>query len=285
MKFYGTGAAEGLPSPFCGCYLCEYARAHGGKDLRTRSMFRLSEEICIDMGPDAFTQAARYGDLKEVSHVLVTHTHPDHFAYDMMEVRRMATVRRAGPLNYYFTGDAGKIIQKYEESDFILGGKFRALEEQGVIMAHYMDYGMTYPVGAFQVTPLKGNHRGDLKENAANYLIRMTDGKMLFYGCDTGPYLEETYEALQGTHIDILISECTYGGGEDTYPNPGHLSYSACVKVFERLLSQGTIDEHTRVYLTHINHCHQADHATLQQMFDDSGLPMPCTVAYDGLEI
>lgn len=285
MKFYGTGAAEGLPSPFCGCYLCEYARTHGGKDVRMRSMFRLSDEICIDLGPDTFSQAARFGDLKKLAHVLVTHTHPDHFAYDVMEIRRMATVRREGPLHYYLTGDAGKIIERYENSDFILGGKFRALEEQGVIKAHILDYGKTYPVGDVKVTPLKGNHRGDMKENAANYLIRLADGTVLFYGCDTGPYLEETYEALKNSHVDIFISECTYGGGEDTYPNPGHLSYSACVKIFTRLLEQGTIRPDTRVYLTHINHCHQADHETLQKLFDNSGLPMKCTVAFDGTEI
>lgn len=285
MKFYGTGAAEGLPSPFCGCFLCEYARKHGGRDVRMRSMFRLSDEICIDMGPDAFAQAALYGDLKQVEHVLITHTHPDHFSYEMMEVRRMATLRREGPLHYYLTGDAGKIVKRYRDSDYILGGTFRRLEENGVVQFHYLEYGTTYRIGDMEVTPLKGNHFGDMKENAANYLIRMADGKVLYYGCDTGPYLEETFEALAHTHIDIMISECTYGGGEDTYPNPGHLSYSACVKVFSRLLEQGTIDTDTRVYLTHINHCHQADHETLQRMFDESGLPVACTVAYDGMEI
>ena len=285
MKFYGTGAAEGLPNPFCSCYLCEYARRHGGKDVRTRSMFRLSDQICIDMGPDAFVQAALYGDLKKVEHVLITHTHQDHFAYGMMDVRRMATARREEPMNYYFTGDAGKIVQRYEDSDYILGGKFKVLEEKGVVRFHYMDYGKTYTVGDVKVTPLKGNHYGDMKENSANYLIRMEDGTVLFYGCDTGPYYEETFEALKNTRIDIFISECTYGGGEDTYPNPGHLSYSACVKIFRRLFEQGTIDRDTRIYLTHINHCHTADHATLQRMFDGSGLPVTCTVAYDGMEI
>ena len=29
--FYGTGAAEGVPSPFCDCPMCNYAREHGGK--------------------------------------------------------------------------------------------------------------------------------------------------------------------------------------------------------------------------------------------------------------
>ena len=28
--FYGTGAAEGVPSPFCDCPMCNYAREHGG---------------------------------------------------------------------------------------------------------------------------------------------------------------------------------------------------------------------------------------------------------------
>lgn len=29
--FYGTGAAEGVPSPFCDCPMCNYAREHGRK--------------------------------------------------------------------------------------------------------------------------------------------------------------------------------------------------------------------------------------------------------------
>ena len=43
--FYGTGAAEGVPSPFCDCPMCNYAREHGGKDVRKRSCFRLGRNI------------------------------------------------------------------------------------------------------------------------------------------------------------------------------------------------------------------------------------------------
>ena len=285
MKFYGTGAAEGIPNPFCGCYLCEYARKHGGKDVRTRSMFRLTPNICIDMGPDALMQSMLYGDLKEVEHVFITHTHEDHFASHMMEVRDMATDRKAGPMHYYFTGDGYQMIKRFEDSDYISSGHFKRLEDRGVIECHQLDYGKTYMIGGVEVTPLKGNHFGNMKENAANYLMKLADGRVVYYGCDTGPYLDETFEALKHAKIDILISECTYGGGEDSYPNPGHLSHTACVKVFKQLLAQGTIDSHTKVYLTHINHCHTADHETLQKLFDESGLPMQCTVAYDGLEI
>ena len=79
--FYGTGAAEGVPSPFCDCPMCNYAREHGGKDVRKRSCFRLGRNIMIDMGPDIFTQALQYGSMCDIEHVLITHTHDDHFDF------------------------------------------------------------------------------------------------------------------------------------------------------------------------------------------------------------
>ena len=54
MKFLGTGAGEGIPNPFCTCRICEYARKHGGKDIRTRSSFMLDRHTIIDMGADFF---------------------------------------------------------------------------------------------------------------------------------------------------------------------------------------------------------------------------------------
>ena len=58
MRFYGTSAAEAIPNPFCSCYLCENARKMGGKDVRHRSMFRIDEETCDDMGGDALIEVA-----------------------------------------------------------------------------------------------------------------------------------------------------------------------------------------------------------------------------------
>ena len=42
MLFLGTGAAEGIPTPFCRCRVCENARKKGGKEVRMRSGFRVS---------------------------------------------------------------------------------------------------------------------------------------------------------------------------------------------------------------------------------------------------
>ena len=87
LVFYGTGAAEAIPSPFCSCRVCRFAREHGGREERARSMLRVSDELSLDLGPDAVLRAMRFGDLTKLRHVLVTHTHLDHFSYDMMEVR------------------------------------------------------------------------------------------------------------------------------------------------------------------------------------------------------
>lgn len=285
MTFYGTSAAEAIPNPFCGCYLCSYAREHGGKDVRTRSMFRINEEVMIDMGADSLTQANAWGDFLRLQHVLVTHTHEDHLAYMMFNVRNMATERKADTLHFYLTDRAYEMIEFYRNSKPIIKGKFHELEEQGIVAFHRQEFFKPFPVSGMEVTALKGNHKGNMGENCANYLIRLANGKMLYYGVDSGMYLPETFEALKKVKLDYLISECTFGNGEDKGENPGHLCYRTCMEIFHRLFNQGTLNETSSIYLTHINHCHTADHQSLQKLFDSSGFPVHCRVAWDGMEI
>lgn len=286
LIFYGTSAAEGIPDPFCQCYLCENARKKGGRDVRTRSMFRINEAVCLDLGADSFLQAMRYGDFIHLEHVLVTHTHEDHFAYMMMGVRKMATHRIDKPLHYYLTDDAYKIVDFYRSHTPILKGSVRELEEAGIISFHRQEFQVPFEVDGMEITAFRGNHFGNMDENCANYLIRRQDGKTLFYGLDTGYYLEEVFEQLKHQHIDCLISECTFGNAADRGEKPhGHLDIASCLKVFRRLWEQGTIDSSTVIYLTHINHCHTADHEQMQRIFDEAIFPVPITVAFDGMQI
>ena len=83
-QFWGTSAAEGIPAPFCRCAVCMQAKAQRGKYERKRSSFRLSDSIILDLGADAVAQSFAYGDLIDINHVLVTHTHDDHLNPHMM---------------------------------------------------------------------------------------------------------------------------------------------------------------------------------------------------------
>ena len=283
-RFYGTGAAEGIPDPFCSCYLCEYARAHGGKDRRSRSMLRLDESMCLDLGPDSFLQGNLYGDYKKLEHVLITHTHDDHFTASMMSVRNMATERDVPTLHYYFTDKAFDLVEELRRNPVFLKGALPRMEERGIVRCHRLEFFETYEIGGKTVVPMKGHHIGNVGEHCANYLIRLPGGPTVYYGTDTGMYEPDTMERLSEEHIDLLISECTWGNVEDTYPDPGHLSFRTALETVRTLLSKGILSDRSRIYLTHINHCHSAHHEMLQAMWDAAGLPNPVTVAWDGME-
>lgn len=286
MIFYGTSAAEGIPSPFCRCRVCEHARRAGGREIRRRSMLRLSESACVDLGADAFQLAAEFGDLYGLRHVLVTHTHEDHFAHMMMNIRGMGAEISPEPLHLYFTDKAFTIVDFYRNSPPILKGLTPDLERRGIVAFHRLEFGRESTVDDMGVLPLRGSHFGNMGEHCANYLITLPDGRRLFYGLDTGWYMEETFRALEGAELDILISECTFGllrgrGGHLR----GHLDAPGNLLLFEELRKRRAITSRTDIYLTHINQ--SSTHQELTEFFAKhcAGLPNQVTVAYDGLAI
>ena len=145
--FYGTGAAEGVPSPFCDCPMCNYAREHGGKDVRKRSCFRLGRNIMIDMGPDIFTQALQYGSMCDIEHVLITHTHDDHFNFTALGLMSMATHLRTTPVHFYFSEEGYRFIELLRDSEIAFGGTLRGMEKKGIYAFHKLKYFETYSIG------------------------------------------------------------------------------------------------------------------------------------------
>ncbi len=288
LVFYGTGGADGIPNPFCRCALCEHARVADGKDRRRRSMLRISEQICIDLGPDAAGAAAAFGDLHGLRHVLVTHTHEDHFYYALAETRALAAApqQQAEPLEICLTGAAYEIVAEYHKSPAFLGGKMEKYQDAGAAAFRKLSFGREEAVGGVRVLPLKGNHRGNMGERAANYLLALPDGRSLYYAVDTGYYLDETFDALAGRGIDILVSECTWGRAENRGERPDkHLDFASALGVFRRLLESGAITRQTQIYLTHINHTQGAGHAALEQMAAAADFPCKIVPAWDGCRI
>ncbi len=283
--FYGTGAAEGIPDPFCRCPVCENARKVGGKEIRHRTMFRVNEELCIDLGADAAAQATVLGDFTGLHHVLYTHTHEDHFCPMMLQMRGMATHRDAEPLHLYLTDKAFDIVPYLREDTPVIKGNVPKLEKDGVIQFHQLQFGEETEIAGFRVLPLRGNHMGSMGENSANYLLTSAKGKTLYYGLDTGWYLPDTFQALAGRHIDIFVTECTFGltPNMDRHPG-GHLHAFALLELLDVLRKQGTVDENTQVFATHINHW-TSNHQQLAEYFEKQDLFCPLTVAWDGMQI
>lgn len=283
-QFWGTSAAEGIPAPFCRCAVCTEAREKKGKYRRRRSCFRLSDSIMLDLGADAVVQSMEFGDMVDVDHVLVTHTHDDHLnPHMMMEAfwgNRCGYRNRL--LHYYFTEQAYEIVEKWRQNDWILKGMVPDWEEHDIIEFHKLQYGERIEIDGIGVTPFRGNHCGNVKENTALYLLELPDGRTLFYGLDSGPYFAETLTALKNHRIDIFISEAT-GGIQPTAPESTHMNLQNVRDLADQLCRQGTLHKDSILYLTHINHGTGHD-----QMIDGVSrlhFPIQTIVAYDGCKI
>ncbi|NGZ75972.1 MBL fold metallo-hydrolase [Saccharibacillus alkalitolerans] len=81
LVFWGTGDAMGVPRVYCGCEVCEEARAEG-VNRRMRSMVAVEsgkeqDRFLIDCGPDWRMQMEMRG-IRTIDTILVTHAHFDH---------------------------------------------------------------------------------------------------------------------------------------------------------------------------------------------------------------
>ena len=114
------------------------------------------------------------------------------------------------------------------------------------------------------------------------YLLKLQDGRTLFYGLDSGPYFRETIDALKNVYVNIYISEAT-GGTKPSAPESTHMNLQNVYDLACTLFEQGTIDKNSILYLTHINH--RTGHDQMEEGVQKLGFPIHTVVAYDGLSI
>ena len=89
IQFMGTAAAEGAPALFCTCAHCRYARARGGREIRSRAGSIVDGRLKLDFGPDSFKQMLDCGvDYTNLRAVLITHSHDDHLLPTDLAYRR-----------------------------------------------------------------------------------------------------------------------------------------------------------------------------------------------------
>lgn len=280
-QFWGTSDAQGIPGAFCGCPVCEEARSKGVPFKRSRSCFRLCREVMIDLGADAVSQSAKYGNLSELEHILISHTHEDHLNVHMLMELLWGSPDRKTPLHYYLTDKAYDIVECWRKEFWIIKGKVSKLEEQGLVVFHRLEFEKRTKIGNFYVTPFRGNHQGNMGEDAALYFIELPDGRNLFYGLDSGEFYPETLKALQNKYIDIFISESTRG--KHPTINNQHMCLKQVRELIETLFSGGTLNEKSELYLTHINHV--TSHSEMLSEVERLKFPIKTVVAYDGLKI
>jgi len=263
ITYLGTAAAEGVPAVFCDCDHCRYARAAGGKEIRMRSGALVDGRLKIDFGPDAYAQSLRFNlNYVPVNHVLITHSHSDHFAPDDLACIRPPYSHRTAPLTVYGNETVGKILSPRCEEGKLAFVQVKPFE--------------TYEIDQYLVTPLRAVHAVGSGEEALIYLIE-GDGRRLLYAHDTDVLTEDDMTFLRGKRMDLISLDCTNGVLDLDYI--GHMGITEDHLMRTQLIENGTADDRTIFIANHFSHNGLVAHEEMEKRLPEF------KVAYDGMTV
>ncbi len=241
LTHLGTAAAEGWPAPFCHCKACARARARGGRDIRTRSQALIDDAILIDLPGDTIDHANRFGlDLGAVDHLLVTHSHLDHFSTFDLQLRVAPYAHTERPLAVY----CNEAVRKA----FVDSLEYYMAHYPKYIHFHVIHALDAFDIGEYHVEALKADHKPD--EESLFYRVSRGEQAVL-YAHDTGYFPEETWRALRGKHNGIVSLDCTYC--LEPCDNQ-HMGLPEAARVRERMLDEGMADARTVFIINHFTH-------------------------------
>ncbi len=280
LTFLGTAASNAYPEAFCKCANCERARLLGGPSLRARSSALINDDLLIDLGPDILTSSFYHRrPLTNVRWCLQTHGHSDHLDPSMLLSRSPGyDVLGAPRLHYYASPATMDRLAAMLQWDFGAGGVMApGVAETLNVEFHLVEALQSFAVGPYQVTAFPANH--DRSLDPLLYAVK-TAGRTLFYGTDTGPLPEATWQGFhdQRLQFDLVILDHTYGPDE---PAPDHMNANQFREHLARLRAEDLLTPQARVLATHISHPRNPAHPELADFAAQHGYE----IAYDGLTV
>lgn len=272
LKYYGTAAAEGVPSLYCSCDVCKYSKKAGGRNVRTRSQAMVDDRLLIDIGPDTLYHCHIYGlELGQVEHLLITHRHADHLDTPTLNFRSKGFVVEDLPeLNIY-----GSLPTINTISDALLNSR---VKERGNWVLHEISPFTETIVKDYKVVAYKANH--DPTTNP--YIYEISDGqKRMLYGHDSGSLPEETWAYLEKEkpYFNLVSLDCTMGIASSNGHH--HMNVDDCVNTKKKLIEIGCADENTIFILHHFSHNGKVSYDELVPIAEKEGF----LVSYDTMEI
>ena len=280
ITFLGTAAANAFPEAFCSCRNCAQARIAGGRSFRKRSAALINEDLLIDLGPDIMAASQIHGrPLDQVRYCLQTHPHADHLDLSHLLSRSPAYgVVNAPVLEFYASPETlQRAAQTFERDLAGFSLLSSEAEKQLNLSVHQIQPFEPFKMGPYTVMAFPANHAPGL--GAMLYAIE-TNRRAIFYGTDTGPLFEETWQVFRKRKMrfDVMILDHTYGpeqAGSD------HLCAQQVIEHANRMRAEGILDERAHVFATHIAHEGNPSHGELEAFAKGKGYE----VAYDGLVV
>lgn len=277
LTYYGTSAGAGIPEIFCSCRVCEHARQERGKNIRTRSQAILDDTLSIDYPVDVLMHTIHGGlDMRSIKHVLITHSHHDHFMPADVLSRPQGV---EGAVHFYLSEGSGRDFAQSvadTEEAYRSGRRIRTSSFRAEV--HLLRMFEPFCVMDYTVIPLHARHAEAL--DSLIYVIRRGD-KSLLWAHDTGLLHSDTLAYLResGIRFDFVSLDCTLKRGEQI--TKSHMDLDWCIETVNALKEQGNADDRTVFVLSHIGHLVERTHDELVA----EAAPYGFTVAYDGMVI
>lgn len=276
LLFLGTGAAEGVPAMYCTCEVCREVRKRGAKEYHTRSQLIIDEKVGIDFPPDAYYRSLCQGvELAKIEHLLITHSHMDHFyAHDFI-LRGYKYANRLDSKLYIYGNR--EVCEVYKECT---RRELRPEIAETICVQEIAPY-QPFSFEGYTATALLAQH--SKTEQAYVYLLEKGDTAYLHL-TDTGRLPEETFAYLakvfQGCEkkVALVTFDCTFlfhTAGEISR----HMGLEDNVAVRARLEALGVVDEGTKYVITHYSHNGNPIRENLEKAENEYGV----IAAYDGL--
>ena len=231
-------------------------------DHRRYAAALLDGHILIDCGPTV-PEAMRIlgADPQAVTDLIITHTHEDHFDRGSLDI---VVGNRQEPLRIWCELNACARVSG------VPGTRL------GPLMA-----GQPVQLDTLTRTPLAANHRvEETPETPLHYLIEK-NGRRLFYGCDGGWLLTDTFAALVGRQIDLFVFDGTVGDYEGDERLASHNSIPMIRMMLKSMRPLGVFAPDGRIYLSHLARTLHRPHAETQEILARDGM----YAAFDGLSL
>jgi adenosylcobinamide kinase / adenosylcobinamide-phosphate guanylyltransferase len=237
VRLLGTGSADGWPNAFCACASCLAAHRQGR--LRSPTSALVDGRLLLDCGPETPRAALRHDDgLGQVSHILVTHDHPDHSAPMAMLARFWAG--RTEPITV--VGPAP-----------VIAAWSSWVGPQDPVSWTVATPGDVLAADGYTVRVLAADH-GEVE--AVMYDVTAPDGGRLLYATDTGSLSETTVRATQDAGYHLVMMEATFGDRQGPGAPSGndHLDLRSFADQLVRLRGVGAITSATEIVPVHLSH-------------------------------
>ena len=258
MLFLGTGAADW---PF-NDYPLDIRTLLSG-EYRGSSSLLINGEILVDCGPTVPDAVEAFSvDLSRLKHILITHTHRDHYYLEAIE---------------RLIGMAGDKLDLCMEE----GAVEKAEDLKGSCNIRKMKVGKEFHLGKYYVLPLPANHRvSKSSERPLNFLFNLA-GKHILYALD-GAWLETSvWKAVQNLQLEVLIWDGTIGDIPGDYRVFAHNSLPMIRLMNQTLKANGVVKDSTRIILSHMARNLHPSHRKLQEKLANEGME----AAYDGMRV